>query len=169
MPNRRRLHKITLSLLASFALTLGGCASISELLNPDPSTPTTQAQPEQNSLANSPTDPAQTSSQAAKASEFSEVEMVWEISQQPVDRYLIRYGFSRDNLDKEIRVSTQVLNTASDPQFGTVYKYTLKGIPRNESVFVSIAAENEGELSAPSEVFEVPPEQDPAPQPTPAG
>lgn len=89
-------------------------------------------------------------------SDSSDVEIVWEIADAPVDRYVIRYGFLRGVLDKEILVASEALSKTADPEFGSVYKYTLKGIPANQPLFVSIAAEYQGELSAPSEVFEVP-------------
>jgi len=90
----------------------------------------------------------------------SDVEIVWEIPKNPVDGYLVRYGDRRDSLTQELRVLNSELAKVNDPKYGSVYRYLLRNMPTDKSVFVSIAALHsagtDGEaVSAPSAVFEV--------------
>ena len=71
-----------------------------------------------------------------------------------------RYGDRRDSLTQELRVLNSELAKVNDPKYGSVYRYLLRNMPTDKSVFVSIAALHsagtDGEaVSAPSAVFEV--------------
>lgn len=83
------------------------------------------------------------------------VEVIWEIPKDPVDGYIIRYGFNRDKLEFEEKVSSSSLDRFEDPKFGFVYRHVLKNVPPEKSVFVSLTAYTGTERSAPSPVFEV--------------
>ena len=90
------------------------------------------------------------------------VEIVWMVPKEPVDAFILRYGYSRYNLDKEKRVESIELEIADDPQHGYVYKFLLKPIQTDRTLFVALATVSGSETSAFSDVFSVAPldEQD---------
>jgi hypothetical protein len=86
---------------------------------------------------------------------LSSVEILWASSELLPDAYLIRYGFDRENLSEEIRVEANEVQQRQDPEYGLVNMYTLRNIPSQQSVFVSLANVVEGSVSSFSEVMEL--------------
>ena len=89
-------------------------------------------------------------------SQTPDVLVIWAIPTTAVDRYTIRYGFTRDSLTESMTVTTDALEKYQDPVHGFVYKYTLKGVPEDRSIFVSLIAHTGSESSPPSATFEIP-------------
>ena len=85
-----------------------------------------------------------------------DVLVIWAIPTSAVDRYTIRYGFTRESLSESVTVTTDALEKYQDPVHGFVYKYVLKGVPEDRSVFVSLTAHTGSESSPPSATFEIP-------------
>jgi hypothetical protein len=85
-----------------------------------------------------------------------DVEVLWAIPSTPVERYTIRYGYTRDSLTDSITVSTDALEKYADPTHGYVYRYLLKGIPADRTLYVSLIAHSGNESSPQSTVFEIP-------------
>lgn len=87
----------------------------------------------------------------------SRVEVIWAIPQEPVDGYVVRYGYTRDDLKFEEKIPAEKLDRYEDPQYGFVYRHVLKDVPPNSTVFVSLSAYTGRNTSPPSTVFEVGP------------
>lgn len=85
----------------------------------------------------------------------SDVEIVWQIPEEAVEGYVIRYGFDRTNLDQEIKVQAADIEKFEDKRFGYVYRYVLADVPPDKTLFISIAAFNGSSISLPSAIFEV--------------
>ena len=85
------------------------------------------------------------------------VEIIWAIPKDPVDGFIVRYGFSKSDLKFEEQIASAKLDRFDDPKYGFVYRHVLKDVPVNSSVFVSLIAYTGTEKSAPSPVFEVAP------------
>ena len=85
------------------------------------------------------------------------VEIVWEIPKDPVDGFVIRYGFNKADLRFSEKVPSGELDRLEDPKFGFVYRFVLKNMPPERTVFVTLAAYSGREESEPSPVFEVNP------------
>jgi hypothetical protein len=85
----------------------------------------------------------------------TDVEITWQIPQQSVDGFVIRYGFNRNNLDQLKRVTTGSLMKYEDPAHGFVYRYVIPGVAREKTIYVSIAAYRGQEESEPTEVIEI--------------
>lgn len=85
------------------------------------------------------------------------IEVIWQIPKDPVDGFIVRYGYTTDAMKFEQRVTTGELDRYEDPKFGFVYRYVLKDIPVEKPVFVSLMAFTGSEQSTPSPVFEVAP------------
>lgn len=85
----------------------------------------------------------------------SSVELLWQIPTQPVDGFVIKLGYSREHLDKELRVNTSNLERFEDPKHGYVYRYVLRDIPRSHPLYVSMSAFRGENVSPASEVFEL--------------
>ena len=83
------------------------------------------------------------------------VELLWQIPTQPVDGFVIKLGYSRDHLDKELRVNTPDLERFEDPKHGYVYRYVLHEIPRTHPLYVSMSAFRGEVVSPASEIFEL--------------
>lgn len=68
------------------------------------------------------------------------IEVTWIVPKESVDAFVLRYGFSKDSLNKEVRVSLSDLQKREDPDYGAVYHYVIAPIDKEAHVFVSIAA-----------------------------
>ena len=93
--------------------------------------------------------------EAGSAGDNSGVEIVWETPREPVDEFVIHYGYARDKLDSEIKVPVAQLETKDDPQYGSVFRYVLGDLEATRDVYVSLASIRQGETSPLSQVFEI--------------
>ncbi|MCB0328584.1 MAG: hypothetical protein KDD70_02940 [Bdellovibrionales bacterium] len=84
-----------------------------------------------------------------------EVEVLWKIPEEPVEGFVLKYGFDRQSLSEEIALGLNQIEKYDDPEFGFVYRYVLKNIPPSQKVFVRLATRTDGKLTPFSEVFEV--------------
>jgi hypothetical protein len=85
------------------------------------------------------------------------VEVIWAIPQEPVDGYIVRYGYNREDLKFEEKIASAKLDRYEDPQYGFVYRHVLKDVPPNSTVFVTLSAYTGKKISPPSPAFEVGP------------
>ncbi|NMC61769.1 MAG: hypothetical protein GYA55_01230 [SAR324 cluster bacterium] len=91
------------------------------------------------------------------------VELIWEASSNQIDAFIIRYGMRPEQLDKELKVDSSLVEKYKDPNYGLVYRYVLRDIPPGQSIFVAISSIRKGVTSAPSPTFEVKAEDNPPP------
>ncbi len=87
--------------------------------------------------------------------QLSEAEIEWEIPKEPVSKYIIYYGSSPNSLNQQVTVSSTDLEQIDDASAGFVYRYTLKDLPANQPLFISISSvttTGESIRSAPMEV-----------------
>jgi hypothetical protein len=87
----------------------------------------------------------------------SQIEIVWEIPKEPVDGFLIHYGFEKGHLEKIVRLQSSEIEKYEDPRYGFVYRHKLTDVPPNQTVFVAMATFQGDVTSDLSEVFEVTP------------
>ena len=89
---------------------------------------------------------------------ITDVEVVWAVPTEPVEGYVIHYGLSKTTLTLKDRVNVERLERIEDPVRGALFRYLLKGVPTDRAIYVSVAAFEGEEESEPSEILEVPPE-----------
>ena len=106
-----------------------------------------------NSTAQMATPP---SPQPLAALASSDVEILWEVPEDSVDGFVVRYGTDREQLANELKLASNELELRSDPQRGQVYRHVIRNVPSDKAVFVNIAAYRGAEVSPPSRLFEVP-------------
>ncbi len=87
-----------------------------------------------------------------------EVQLLWQVPTEPVEKYVIYFGWSKDKLDQKVEIPLASLQKIEDPRFGAVYKYLLPDIPVDRTVYVSIAAIHGDIISQPGQVIELKPE-----------
>lgn len=85
------------------------------------------------------------------------VEVIWAIPKDPVDGFIVRYGYTKGELKFEEKVASSALDRFDDPKYGFVYRHVLKNVPTDKPVYVTLSAYHGAEVSAPSPVFEVAP------------
>jgi hypothetical protein len=68
------------------------------------------------------------------------IEVTWQVPSEPVDGFVIRYGYDRTHLDSESKVSVSLLTPEKDPEFGPVFRFIIPGVKPDATVFVSVAA-----------------------------
>jgi len=90
------------------------------------------------------------------------IEIIWELPQNPVDGYVLKYGFSADKLTTQLTLSLNDIERYEDPRFGFVYRYYLPSIPANKRVFLTLATIRGNQISAPSDLMEIAPAIPPA-------
>ena len=80
-----------------------------------------------------------------------DIVITWLVPSADIDAFMLHYGFSKDALNNQLRVSVTELEKKTDPAHGPVYKYSLKGIPANKDLYVSIASIRGSQTSPQSE------------------
>lgn len=88
-------------------------------------------------------------------SEVAGVEVLWSVSDEDIDGYILYYGDDSDKLTKEKRLPLDKLKKEQNTEHGTVFRYILTDVPEDESMFVSIAAYRGELVSEKSKTFEV--------------
>lgn len=83
------------------------------------------------------------------------VEIVWAAPEENVEKFIIRYGFTPNNLQYEEAIESSFVERLEDPEQGLVYRYVLHNITSDKDVYVSLASMYQGTVSPPSQVFEV--------------
>jgi hypothetical protein len=91
------------------------------------------------------------------ASKNDSITIKWLVPDQALDGYVIRYGFSATSLDYEERIRWSQLAIDADSDKRKIFVHTLRGLPVERTVFLSIAALREDQLSAPTAIFSVQP------------
>ena len=87
------------------------------------------------------------------------VEILWEIPKDPVDGFIVNYGYQRNNLEFMEKVYTPDVDTFHDPKLGEVFRYTLQNTPPDKTIYVAISAFIGDTVSDRSEIFEVTPDE----------
>ena len=86
------------------------------------------------------------------------IEVLWVVPKDPVDGFIIYYGYDRSDLRFMEKVYTSDIETVDDGQFGHVHRYALENVPPQKAMFVAISAFNGEQISERSPVFEIPSE-----------
>lgn len=99
--------------------------------------------------------PSHSTTRAEPQKPSSEVEVIWAIPQEPVEGFIIRYGYTRDNLEKLVKVDAKKLQRYDDPKYGFIYRHIIRNLENSKSIYVTLAAYNGDKESEPSNIFEV--------------
>lgn len=94
-----------------------------------------------------------------KQAPTNDIEIIWTANDESALGFIIKYGFSKEHQDKEVKVLTSQLEQRSDPMYGVVFRYLIEGVPKDQEIFVSLSAFNERGISLPTEVISIPPER----------
>lgn len=81
----------------------------------------------------------------------------WLMPAEPVDGYVIRYGFSASDLEYEERLKWSSLLIETDQVKGKLFVHSLQGIPRHLTVYISIAGMKDDQISKPTNIFSISP------------
>jgi len=160
MKRSQLLSSILISLVT--LLTLASCASLQNATGslfesaPKPGEETAPKTPPSEDKPTPPTTKVGIENLAEKkAGTLSDIEVLWQIPTQPVEGFIINYGFDKTALDQHVKIATQDLEKFEDPKYGFVFRYVLGDIPLSKTIYVSIAAYNGSKVSRPSEVFPI--------------
>ena len=83
---------------------------------------------------------------------LSAVEIEWIVPTTRVTKYILRYGFSEEDLSDKIELTRNSLTPITDTKHGAVYRYLLSGIPANSTVYYTLQAGNELGYSEPTPI-----------------
>lgn len=146
-------------LLTILLLFLCACSLFSSSSGDDPLIEDAKSAPLTDRLLPPPTKSAPSSVQIQELPDpkaaLDDIEILWKIPESPVDGFLIQYGNSKENLDQEIKISSDDVEKLDHPKYGPTYRYLLHGFSKNEKIFVAVSAISDTLVSSPSEVFEV--------------
>ncbi len=78
------------------------------------------------------------------------VEVMWRVPTDPVEKYYILYGTDESKLDKQVELSVKDIQKIDHPKFGPVFRYELRQVPIDKTLFISLKAENRFGVSAPT-------------------
>jgi len=84
-----------------------------------------------------------------------EVEVTWAVPEEAVDSYVLHYGTSRENLDKELMIEGPMLERTTGANQLPMYRYVLKGVPVYQNLYIALSAVRGGGVSPMTEIIEV--------------
>ena len=142
IPRRPSLRALAFSAL----LALGGCSFFE---GGEPSKPAT---PSEDSSQSS--DAALTQPKVSRPESTTGVEVLWEIPQEAVDGFVVRYGYDRSHMDHELKLTKADVSEVNDPEFGRAFRYVIQPTASEKPLFVSIASYKGELISDFSEVIE---------------
>lgn len=68
----------------------------------------------------------------------SDIEVVWLVPEQEVDRFVIEYGFKQHKLDQKVELEPRQLQITNDPKYGRAYRYLLHNLPKKQEIFLML-------------------------------
>ncbi len=84
-----------------------------------------------------------------------EVEVSWAVPEEPVDSYVLHYGTSRENLDKEVMIDSLTLQRTTGANQLPMYRYVLKGVPVYQNLYIALSAVRGEGVSPMTDIIEV--------------
>ena len=87
----------------------------------------------------------------------SGIEILWQIPQKAVEGFVVKYGFSSEDLKYAVKVPAAEIEKFEHPVHGFVYRYLLEDIPEDEKVYITVSAYEGALESEPSAIFVVKP------------
>lgn len=139
------MNRIIFLLLTVFIF---GCSNLDEeVILPVSSEP--QAQD------TSTNEPSSVSIVAPPSQQTENVEILWQVEENPPEGFILKYGESPELLSAEVRILTSEIEKITDPKFGSVYRFVIKGIQPESKLFVSVASftgTKESGFSTPTQV-----------------
>ena len=93
------------------------------------------------------------------ASNRSSIELLWEKPEHSVENYIISYGTDRSALDQTVTLRADQLDVVKDPTHGEVFHHVIRGVAKDQSLFVQIVAQTGNSLSTPTDVIEIKPKE----------
>ncbi len=142
---------LQLCFIVFWGLALSGCGFLSELTGPASSS---AAQGSTSAAAEQPK-PSQLTVEQVPTT--SDLELIWAVPNDPVDRFILKYGFAMENLDKEVSIAAVELSSIDTPEHGKAFRYIISNLPKDKTIYLTLTSARGEELSQPSEVFEVRP------------
>lgn len=152
-----RYFNLTLAIAITYAT---GCSyikrnTIGMLLPSEVAEVSAPAQPSQPAIENQPAEVALSAPLPEPSQD--DVQVVWRIPEDETDRFVVHYGFKADNLEHNLDLEASKVERLDHPKYGPVYRYILRGLPRDRTIFVSVSAVIDNVASHPSPAIEVPP------------
>jgi hypothetical protein len=135
--------KLLLGVLLFAVISLSGCASLNPL-DLFSSSPETQ---EEQSSAQSRAEGKRKGPDSKGAAVQDGVEVVWLVPTEPVDAFIIRYGYRPAELTQETKITAPQLQKTQDPHYGTVYRYVIQPVESGKNVYVAIASVKGDQIS----------------------
>jgi hypothetical protein len=152
-------YPILFTLITLISLTLGSCSLFKKDFQPF-----TSVAPNQETTTSTPSQEPKLLSEVEvqalperSAHKDDSITIKWLVPDQTLDGYVIRYGFSPTSLDYEERLRWTQLTIDTDPEKRKIFIHTLRGLPVDRPIFLSIAGLRDDQLSPPSAIFSVQP------------
>jgi hypothetical protein len=83
------------------------------------------------------------------------LEIFWRIPDVEIDGFVLSYGTTQDKLTNRVRIEKAELSVVSDEVWGPVFRYLLKDVPKDQTIFFTLESFKGDQYSAPSVVQRV--------------
>jgi len=87
-----------------------------------------------------------------KAPVTDALEIFWRIPDVEIDGFVLSYGFTQDKLTERLRINKEELTVMNDEIWGPVFRYLLKDVPKNQTIFFTLESFKGDQYSPPSVV-----------------
>ena len=163
------LAPLVLTIYLCLCLGLTGCSSLNPFSSDSPASnasveqtlapaETARAEASETLTPESAVKTAPTASNPVKP-RTSIVEVIWQVPTDAVEIYHLDFGTSETALDNHLKIPVSELEKSNHPRFGPVFRYRLKNIPANQTVYLSLRAENQHGVSQPTPTAKIEPGQ----------
>jgi hypothetical protein len=83
------------------------------------------------------------------------LEIFWRIPDVEIDGFVLSYGITQDKLTQRVRIEKGELLVVNDEIWGPVFRYLLKDVPNDQTIFFTLESFKGDQYSAPSVVQRV--------------
>lgn len=83
------------------------------------------------------------------------LEIFWRIPDVEIDGFVLSYGTTQDKLTNRVRIEKAELSVVNDEVWGPVFRYLLKDVPKDQTIFFTLESFKGDQYSAPSVVQRV--------------
>jgi len=83
------------------------------------------------------------------------LEIFWRIPDVEIDGFVLSYGTTKDKLTNRVRIEKAELSVVDDEVWGPVFRYLLRDVPKDQTIFFTLESFKGDQYSAPSVVQRV--------------
>ena len=83
----------------------------------------------------------------------TDVEILWIPPTDPVDGFVVRYGYSKDDLNETVKIPLAEAEIINDPKHGNVMHYIIRDVAADKKLYITLSIFIGDTVFLPDEMF----------------